>query len=129
MMTRRELIAEVNRQCVFSNKDGVEYIIRLIESVITEALMQGKTLKLNGFLKLGTKQLQPRKGNLKGKKWKTDKKVMAYVKVSPIIQRKIAQYRDEQANMDWLDRFTALSDEEQYNWVKLAQEQVNGTLE
>ena len=128
-MTRRELIAEVNRQCIFSNKDGVEYIIRLIESVITEALMQGKTLKLNGFLKLGTKQLQPRKGKLKGIKWKTDKKVVAYVKVSPVLQHKIQEHREEQENMDWLDRFAALSDEEQYYWVKLAQEQANGTLE
>ena len=120
-MTRRELITEVNRYCFFSNKHEIEYILQSIERVITEALMQGKIVKLNSFLKFGTKLSSPRKGKFKGKKWKSEPKWMAYVKVSPVLNKKIEEYR----NMDWLDRFAALSDDEQYNYVKEAQRQID----
>ena len=119
-MTRRELIADVNRQCRFSNKDGVEYILKLLEKSIIDALIQGKTINLNGFMKLGTKEAKPRKGTLKGKKWKTDKKIMAYAKISPVIQKKIQEHKD----MDWLDIFASYPDEVQYEFVKEAQRQL-----
>ena len=123
-MTRRELIAEVNRYCYFSNKHEVEYILNSIERVITEALMQGKVIKLNSFLKFGTKLSSPRKGKFKGKKWESEPKWTAFVKVSPLLNKKIDEYR----NLDWLDKFTALSDEEQYNYVKEAQRQIDDGL-
>jgi nucleoid DNA-binding protein len=124
-MTRRELIEEVNRNCRFSNKSGVEYIIKLIEDVITKALIQGQTIKLNGFLKLGTKQSSPRKGKFKGKTWKSKSKVVAYAKVSPVINSKIQEHQ----NMDWLDRFALLSYEEQYDFVKEAQRQIDECMQ
>lgn len=125
-MTRRELIAEVNRRCRFSNADGVEYIIRLVEEVMTDALIQGKYIKLNGFLKLGMKQTKQRTFNLKGKEFESKSKTVAYAKVSPVINNKIQEYQEQQADMDWLDRFSELSEEEQYVLVKLAKEQADG---
>lgn len=120
-MTKRELIAEVNRNCVFSNKHEIEYILDSIERVITEALMQGKVIKLNSFLKFGSKLSSPRKGKFKGKTWKSEPKWIAYVKVSPVLNKKIDEYR----NLDWLDRFATLSDEEQHCYLKEAQRQID----
>ena len=124
-MTRRELIAEINRCCYFSNKHEIEYILQSIERIITEALMQGKTIKLNGFLKFYTKLSSPRQGKFKGKNWKSEPKWTAYVKVSPVLNDKIDEYK----NSDWLDRFSALSDEEQYYYVQEAQRLIDGDLD
>ena len=120
-MTRRELIAEVNRSCSFSNKEGVEYILRLLEQAIIENLIKGKTIKLNSFLQLGTKEVKPRKCTLKGKKFETKSKTVAYAKVSPVINRKIQEYQE----MDWLDIFASYSDEVQYEFVKEAKRQLS----
>jgi len=124
-MTRRQLIAEVNKKCRFTNKDGVEYILKLLEKSIIDALIQGHTIKLNGFLKLGIKQSSPRKGKFKGKKWKSKSKWVAYAKVSPVVSKKIQEHQE----MDWLDRFTLMSQEEQYLYVKEAQRQINDEKE
>ena len=119
-MTRRELIAAVNQRCRFSNTDGVEYIIRLVEEVITDALVRGQTIKLNSFLKLGTKQTKPRKITLQGKQYESKSKTVAYAKVSPTIQRKIQEYQEQQVDMDWLNEFDKLPYDMQYDLVKLA---------
>ena len=124
-ITRRQLIAEVNRQCKFSNADGVEYIIRLVEEVITDALVRGQTIKLNSFLKLGTKQTKPRKITLQGKQYESKSKTVAFAKVSPTIQRKIQEYQVQQADMDWLEDFSELPYDMQYDLIKLAKEQAN----
>ena len=124
-MTRRELIAEVNRRCRFSNADGVEYIIRLVEEVITDALIRGQTIKLNGYLKLGMKQTKPRKITLKNKQYESKSKTVAFAKVSPTIQRKIQEYQEQQVDMDWLEEFAELPYDMQYDLVKIAKAQAN----
>ncbi|MBU1994756.1 HU family DNA-binding protein [bacterium] len=124
-MTRRELIAAVNQRCKFSNADRVEYIIRLVEEVMTDALVRGQTIKLNSFLKLGTKQSKPRKITLQNKQYESKSKTVAFAKVSPTIQRKIQEYQEQQADMDWLDEFSELPYDMQYDLVKLAKEQAN----
>jgi len=120
-MTRRQLIAEVNRQCSFSNKDGVEYILRLLETTIIDALCKGHTIKLNGFLKLGIKQSSPRKGKFKGKKWKSKSKWVAYAKVSPVVSKKIQEHK----SMDWIDIFLTYPEDVQYEFYKEAQRQLD----
>lgn len=125
-MTRRQLISEVNRQCSFTNKDGVEYILRLLEQTIIDNLIKGHAIKLNGFLKFGVKEALSREVVLEGKKFKTDKKLKAYVKVSPTIQRKIQEYQEQQVDMDWLEEFAELPYDMQYDLVKIAKEQANG---
>lgn len=120
MMTRRELIAVVNQRCSFSNKDGVEYILRLLEEAIVDSLIKGHTIKLNGFLKLGTKVAKPRKSILKGKEFQTKSKTVAYVKVSPVIQKKIQEHKD----MDWLDIFLSYPEDVQHEYVKEAKRQI-----
>ena len=122
-ITRRQLIAEVNRQCKFSNQDGVEYIVRLVEEVMTGFLIRGEDIKLNGFLKLSTKQTKPRSFNLKGKQYESKSKTVAFVKVSPTIQRKIQEYQEQQVDMDWLEEFSELPYDMQYDLVKIAKEQ------
>ena len=124
-MTRRQLIAEVNRQCSFSNKEGVEYILKLLEEAIIDALIQGDTIKLNGFLKLGTKQSSPRKGKFKGKKWKSKSKTVAYAKVSPVVSKKIQEHKET----NWLDIFLAYPEEVQHEYYKEAQRQVDAQKE
>ena len=124
-MTRRELITEVNRRCRFSNADGVEYIIRLVEEVITDALIRGQTIKLNGYLKLGMKQTKPRKITLKNKQYESKSKTVAFAKVSPTIQRKIQEYQEQQVDMDWLEEFAELPYDMQYDLVKIAKAQAN----
>ena len=120
-MTRRELITEVNRSCSFSNKEGVEYILRLLEQTIINALIQGHTIKLNGFLKIGLKQSTPREGKFKGKRWRSESKTVAYAKVSPVINRKINKHKE----MDFLDIFASYPYEVQYAYVKEAKRQLN----
>jgi len=124
-MTRRQLIAEVNKQCSFSNKDGVEYILRLLEKTIVDALIQGHTIKLNGFLKLGIKQSSPRKGKFKGKKWKSKSKWVAYAKISPVVSTKIQEHKET----NWLDIFLAYPEEVQYEYYKEAQRQLDAQKE
>ncbi len=125
-ITRRQLVAEVNRKCKFSNQDGVEYIVRLIEEVITDALIRGQTIKLNGFLKLSTKQTKPRKITLKNKQYESKSKTVAYAKVSPSVQRKIQDKQEQQVDMDWLEEFSELPYDMQYDLVKIAKEQAKG---
>ena len=119
-ISKRDLIAEVNRLCYFSNKHEVEYVLNAIQRVIVEALLQGKTIKLNGFLKIGTKETKPRKCTLKGKKFETESKTVAYTKVSPVINRKIQEFQ----NLSWLDIFASYSEEVQYAYVKEAKRQI-----
>ena len=125
-ITRRQLVAEVNRKCKFSNQDGVEYIVRLIEEVITDALIRGQTIKLNSFLKIGIKQTKPRKITLQGKQYESISKTVAYAKVSPTIQRKIQDKQEQQVDMDWLEEFSELPYDMQYDLVKIAKEQAKG---
>lgn len=124
-MTRRQLIAEVNKKCSFTNKDGVEYILKLLEKSIIDALIQGHTIKLNGFLKLGIKQSSPRKGKFKGKKWKSKSKWVAYAKVSPVVSKKIQEHKET----DWLDRFLSFPEEVQHEYYKEAQRQIDAEKE
>ena len=124
-MTRRQLIAEVNKKCSFSNKDGVEYILKLLEQTIVENLIKGHTIKLNGFLKLGTKIVKSRKSTLNGKKYKSKSKTVAYAKVSPVVQRKIQENQD----MDWLDRFLSYPEEVQHEYYKEAKRQIEAEKE
>ena len=124
-ITRRQLVAEVNRKCKFSNQDGVEYIVRLIEEVITDALIRGQTIKLNGFLKLSTKQTKPRKITLKNKQYESKSKTVAFAKVSPTIQRKIQEYQEQKEDIDWLEEFSELPYDMQYDLVALAKDQAN----
>ncbi len=119
-ITKRDLIAEVNRLCYFSNKHEVEYILNSIERVITDALIKGQTIKLNSFLKFGTKEVKSRKCKLKGKEFETKSKTVAYVKVSPVIQRKIQEHQER----DWLDIFLSYPEEVQHEFVKEAQRQI-----
>ena len=124
-MTRRQLIAEVNKKCSFTNKDGVEYILKLLEQTIVENLIKGHTIKLNGFLKLGTKVVKPRKCKLKGKEFETKSKTVAYVKVSPVVQQKIHEHND----MDWLDIFLSYPVEVQNEYYKEAKRQIDAEKE
>jgi len=124
-MTRRQLIAEVNKKCRFSNKEGVEYILKLLEQTIVENLIKGHTIKLNGFLKLGIKQSSPREGKFKGKKWKSKSKWMAYAKVSPVVSKKIQEYKES----NWLDIFLSYPEEVQQKFVKEAQRQIDAQKE
>ncbi len=124
-MTRRQLIAEVNKKCSFTNKDGVEYILKLLEQTIIDALIQGHTIKLNGFLKLGTKVTKSRKCSLKGKEFEIKSKTVAYVKVSPVVQQKIQEHQ----NMDWLDIFLSYPVEVQNEYYREAQRQIDAEKE
>jgi len=124
-MTRRQLIAIVNQNCKFTNKEGVEYILKLLEEAIIDALIQGHTIKLNGFLKLGVKQSSSREGKFKGKKWKSKSKTVAYAKVSPIVSTKIQEHKET----NWLDVFLAYPEEVQHEYYKEAQRQIDAQKE
>ncbi len=124
-MTRRQLIAEVNKKCSFSNKEGVEYILKLLEQTIIDALIQGHTIKLNGFLKLGIKQSSPRKGKFKGKKWKSKSKLVAYAKVSPVVSKRIQEHNET----NWLDIFLSYPEEVQHEYYREAQRQIDAERE
>ena len=124
-MTRRQLIAIVNQNCKFTNKEGVEYILRLLEKTIVDALIHGHTIKLNGFLKLGVKQSSPRQGKFKGKKWKSKSQTVAYAKISPVVSKKIQEHK----SMDWLDIFLSYPEEVQYEYYKEAKRKIDAQKE
>ncbi|MDF1875930.1 HU family DNA-binding protein [Sulfurimonas sp. SAG-AH-194-I05] len=124
-MTRRQLIAIVNQNCKFTNKEGVEYILKLLEKTIVDALIQGHTIKLNGFLKLGVKQTSSRKGKFKGKKWKSKSKLVAYAKVSPVVSTKIQEHKET----DWLDTFLSYPEEIQHEFYAEVKRQIDAQKE
>jgi nucleoid DNA-binding protein len=125
MMTRRDLMRIIKKKLHFLNPEIVDLIIRMYENEITNALIVGDTIKLNSFIKLSTKMAKGRHGILKSKIWTTAPKKVAFAKISPSVQKKIQEYQEQQENMDWLEEFAALSDEEQYQLVKKAKQHVN----
>jgi len=75
---------------------------------------------LNGFLKIGTRATKPRKSSLKGKKFKTKSKTVAYVKVSDALNKKI----QEQQEMNFLSIFTSYPIKIQKEYVREAKRQI-----
>jgi nucleoid DNA-binding protein len=112
-MTRQQLIEEVSRNCSFTSRDGVEFIVKLFEQTIIDNLIKGHTIKLNGFLNIGTKTAKPRK-------FETKSKTVAYVKVSDALNKKI----QEQQEVNFLDLFASYPLDIQKKYMKEAKRQL-----
>ena len=119
-MTRQQLIEEVSKNCSFTSRDGVEFIVKLLEQTIIDNLIKGHTIMLNSFLKIGIKATKPRKFTIKGKKFETKSKAVAYVKVSQVVNKKI----QKQQEMNFLDLFASFPIDIQKKYVKEAKRQI-----